>query len=112
MEVTTREGKAFLSPNGELTVAGADGFKDALVKSLEKADTIEINLNEVTTIDLSCLQLLCSAHRSAVKEGKVLTVKVPASPVFFEARKSAGFMYSKPCRFVTTEDCLWVGGEK
>ena len=112
MKIITREGKAILSLDGKLTVDRAADLKDALLKSLKKSDTIEINLTKVSSIDLSCLQLLCSAHRSAAKEGKVLAVKDPASPVFLDARKNAGFMYSKPCRFVTMEDCLWVGGEE
>ena len=112
MKVTNRKGKAFLKLDGELTVARAADLKDALVKSIEKADTIEINLADASLVDLACLQLLCSAHRTAAKKGKILTVKDPSLPVYLEARKNAGFMYTKPCRFVSTEDCLWVGGEE
>ena len=71
MKVTTRKGKAFLKPDGELTVARAADLKDALVKSIEKADTIEINLADASLVDLACLQLLCSAHRTAAKKGKI-----------------------------------------
>ena len=109
MEVTTRQGKAFLNLDGELTVARAADLKEALLKALEKADNIEIHFQDVTGIDLSCLQLFCSAHRTAAKEGKMLTVKDPSLPMYVEARKDAGFMYTKPCQFVTTGDCLWVG---
>jgi len=112
MKVTTRKGKSFLKLDGEVNVAHATDLKDALIQSLEMAETVEINLNDVTGIDLSCLQLLCSAHRTAAKKGKTLTIKDPALPMYIEARKKAGFMYSKSCRFVTTDDCLWVGGNK
>lgn len=112
MKVTTREGKSFLKLDGEVNVSHATDLKDALIQSLEKAETVEINLNDVTGIDLSCLQLLCSAHRTAAKEGKTLTIKDPSLPMYIEARKNAGFMYSKPCSFVTTDDCLWVGGNR
>ena len=109
MKVTTRKGQSYLKLEGDVNVGRAAELKDALLKSLEKAETIEINLHDVTAIDLSCLQLLCSAHRTAVKEGKTLTIKDQELPLYIEARKNAGFMYSKPCRFVTTKDCLWVG---
>jgi len=112
MKVTTRKGKSFLKLDGEVNIARATDLKDALLKSLEKAETVEINLTDVTGIDLSCLQLLCSAHRTASKKGKILTIKDPTLPMYIEARKNAGFMYSKPCQFVTTGDCLWVGGDK
>lgn len=113
MKVTTRKGKAYIKPEGELTIMKAADFKDALVKSLDKADEVEINLEEVTSIDVSCLQLMCSAHRTASKQKKTLGVKDPTLPVFRKVRKDAGFIFAKSCRFVSTDDCLWVGeGEK
>lgn len=108
MKVTTRKGKSYLKADGQLTVARAADFKKALETSLEKANNIEINLNQVTSIDLSCLQLMCSAHLSAAKAGKSLSIKDPTFPIFLEAKENAGFTYSKPCRFVSTDDCLWV----
>ena len=110
MKVTTRQGKAYLKPGGELSVAQAADFKDALVNSLARAAEIEINLESVNTIDLACLQLMCAAHRSAAKEGKSLFIKDSTLPVFIEAKELAGFNYSKPCRHVTTGDCLWIVG--
>ena len=110
MKVTTRKGKAFLKPGGDLTVAQAADFKNALVNSLARAEEIEINLEEATNIDLACLQLMCAAHRSAAQEGKSLFIKNPAVPVFIEAKELAGFNYSKPCRHVSTGDCLWIDG--
>ena len=110
MKVTTRKGRAYLKPNGDLTIARAKDFRDALVTSLAKANEIELNLVDVTNIDLACLQLMCAAHLSATKEGKSLTIKDPALPVFTEARELAGFNYSKPCRHVSTNDCLWISG--
>jgi len=112
MKATTRKGKTILKPDGELTVPRAADLKDALVNALSNADSIEINLEEVTRIDLACLQLLCSAHRTAANTGKRLTVRDPSAPVYLEARKNAGFMYNKPCRYVSTDDCLWIGGNE
>lgn len=112
MKITTRKGKSFLQLDGEINISRAAELKDALLESLEKAESVEVNLDNITGIDLSCLQLLCSAHRTASKEGKKITIKDPTLPLYVESRKNAGFMYSKPCRHVTTDDCLWVGGKK
>lgn len=110
MKVTTRKGTAILKVEGELTVSRANELKKALLNSLTKSKKIEIDLDEVTAVDLAALQLLCSAHRTADKQGKKLSIKEPSSAAYLEARDKAGFMYSKPCRLVNTEDCLWVGG--
>ena len=112
MKVTTRKGKAYLKPEGELKVARALEFKDALLSSIEKADIIEINLVNVTEIDLACLQLLCSAHRTAMHQGKNLAVKDSSLPFYLEARTNAGFIFDKPCSYSSTEDCLWIGGNE
>lgn len=110
MKITNRNGKAFLKPGCDLTVARAGEFKDALVSSLAKAQEIEINLEGVANIDLSCLQVMCAAHRSAAKEGKSLIIKDPTLAAFVDAKELAGFNYTKPCRHVSTGDCLWIDG--
>ena len=112
MKTTTRKGTVFLKVDGDLTVSRAGEFKEALLGSINKAKTVEVNLDDVAVIDLASLQLLCSAHRTADKQGKKLSVKEPAPQPYLEARRKAGFMYSKECRFVSTEDCLWLGGDK
>ncbi len=38
----------------------------ALIKALVDSDRVEVKLGEVAEADLACLQLLCSAHRTAV----------------------------------------------
>ena len=112
MKMTTRKGIAYLKPDGDLTVVRAADFKEALLNSIDKADTIEINLVNVTEIDLACLQLLCSAHRTAINKGKAFAVKDPSIPVYMEARKQAGFIFDKSCSYSSTDDCLWVGGDE
>ena len=112
MKVTTRKGKAYLRPEGNLTVVRAADFKEALLNSIDKADTIEINLADVTGIDLACLQLLCSAHRTALSKEKTFAVKDPSIPFYLEARKNSGFVFDKPCSYSSTGDCLWVGGDE
>lgn len=111
MKVTTTQGKACIALDGELTVARAADLKNVLAGSINSADSVEIDLGNVSKIDLACLQLLCSAHRTAAGKGKTLTIKDQSLPSYLEARKNAGFMYSKQCRYVSTDDCLWVGGE-
>jgi len=110
MKKEIREGKALVSLEGELTVARAAVVKDSLVRAINSADSIVINLDKVSGMDLSCLQLLCSAHRTAARRGKVLAIKDQSLPLLLEARRNAGFIYSKQCRYVSTDDCFWVGG--
>lgn len=108
MKITIKQGKAHVQLKGDLSVADAADLKNFLVDSLARADAIVINLDRVTSIDLACLQLFCSTHRSAAKNGKKFMIQEPVPEPFIKARKAAGFMFNKQ---FATEDCLWIGGD-
>lgn len=110
MNVTTDKDKSYLRLEGEMTIAKAAKLKDALARAIDSGKTVVIDIDRVTGVDLSFLQLLCSAHRTAANQGKKLTISNPGLPVYAEARKTAGFHYTKPCRHVASNGCLWVGG--
>ena len=104
MKITTREGKAYIKITGDLSIASASELKDAFIKSFEKADMIQINLDTVTNIDFACLQLLSSASITANKRGKTLSVKNPSVPIFEKAIADAGFKNSNSCSFESLID--------
>lgn len=104
MKVITKAGKANIKLDGDLSVANASDLKGALVKVLDNADAIEIELDKVTSIDFASLQLMCSANLTADKMGKTLTVKDPSAPVFKEAWSNAGFENYAPCSLASQDD--------
>lgn len=97
---------------GELTVANGAGLRERLLAAMEASDRVEIDLDQVTAVDLAGLQLLCSAHRTAVEQGKVVTLKDQSAPVLRQVRVSAGFVFHRSCRFNPDAACFWVGGIK
>ena len=59
-----KKGKIYtMSIKGDLTIESSQPLKEALLDVFSKNSTIEVNLDEVTDIDLSCMQILCSALR-------------------------------------------------
>ncbi|RJX23147.1 MAG: STAS domain-containing protein [Desulfobulbus sp.] len=95
---------------GELTVNQAAILRRKLLDALAEGDWLEIDLDQVTAVDLAGLQLLCSAHRTAAAEGKRLTIKNTMVPALQEARTVSGFIMQQGCRFNSGTDCFWVGG--
>jgi ABC-type transporter Mla MlaB component len=93
---------------GELTVMRATEIKDNLIDALLKSQHVEIEFGEVTKVDLSCLQLMCSAHRTAVEKGKSLALINPDVPQFSGIKEIVGFAVHKECRFNRKNDCLWL----
>jgi anti-anti-sigma regulatory factor len=102
--------QTLLSMEGDLTIARAVEFRDLLLDSLQKSDSIEIDLATAESVDLSFLQLLCSAHRTAVRDGKELAITGKPGSAFLRARQQAGFSGNKNCRDCPDIDCLWSGG--
>ena len=108
--MTTTEEKVHVTLNGDLTVADATELKNLLLEALAARDFVEVDLTNVTGMDLSTLQLICSAHRTARTSGKELALTGTGKGVLLEARKVAGYIRHQGCMYNPTKSCLWVGG--
>lgn len=91
MDRRQNKNKTVLTLDGELTVNKAALLKDQLLSSLEESDEIEIYFENVTAIDLSCLQLLHAAHSSARKKNKKLVLQAENAPLLRQAQAWTGF---------------------
>lgn len=101
-----------LTITGELTIDRADELRTMLITSLESTENVHVRLEAVTEVDLSCLQLLCSAHRTAMNLNKNLILDSEESQVFRQTVKDAGYTRNKGCTVDSYESCLWIGGDK
>ncbi len=100
-----------LTLSGELTIAHAVELKAAIREALDMTARVIVDLRSATGMDLSVLQLLCSAHRSAIGSGKRFELKGEDVPPLPEIRRAAGFARHRGCDFNPNENCLWVKGE-
>jgi ABC-type transporter Mla MlaB component len=101
--------EGMLTLNGKLTIDHAAELRGNLIKTMEKANHLTIRIENVTEVDLSCLQLLCSAHRTAVSLKKNLTLNIPGRGIFPDTVKTAGYSRSCGCALSPDKSCLWVG---
>jgi ABC-type transporter Mla MlaB component len=104
------DNSAVLTIDGELTVTRAEELRAMLISALENADSITVRFKNIIEADLSCLQLFCSAHRSAIDLNKSLTVSRENSEVFRLAAEAAGFSRKKGCILDFEDTCLWIEG--
>jgi ABC-type transporter Mla MlaB component len=101
-----------LTADGSLTVQRMGEMKTALIRALDEVDTVELHFDEVTEVDLSCLQLLCSAHRTSAKKNKRVILARDCADSFQKALKDSGYTRREGCR--STADgrhCLWLTGK-
>jgi anti-anti-sigma factor len=99
---------AVLAVNGPVTVERACELKEILMKALHGAEHVVFDLEGVTEVDLSCLQILCSAHRTSARLNKRITISKVRPEVFCRVAECAGFERHTGCVQDTTKSCLWV----
>lgn len=97
-----------LKLDGELCIQRAAELKRILLNAQKGAGPVLLNLEGVTDVDLSGLQLICAAHRLAVKSNKSLSIDVSAR--FRQAAMDAGYKGDRGCTFDQDQTCLWRRG--
>ena len=100
-----------LTLSGELTIAHAEHLKTTLKETMDQTDHVVLDLKQVTEMDLSSLQLFCSAHRTAAASGKQLRFGCQPPGVLDQTLFSAGFVREIGCDCKTVDKCLWSGGD-
>lgn len=103
--------KGVITLSGELTIRQAGEIKEALVKAIDVYDKIILNIENVTEIDFTFLQLLCSGHRTVIKLNKSLCLNNPRPAIFGETADNTGFTRHTGCILDGKKNCLWTGGK-
>jgi anti-anti-sigma regulatory factor len=99
--------KGVITIVGDLTLPYAEELKGIFIQALLNTDYVFIAFNDVQDVDLSCLQLFCAAHRSAVRSKKHLAFRGSPPNVMIRAAETAGFSHLKGCSLGNEESCLW-----
>ena len=103
--------RVVLTFSGELTVTHALALKAELLGALQGASAVEVAVEQVSAIDISFPQLLCSAHRTAAGMKKQMTITGAEQERFGAMLRSAGFTRHIGCQESTRKSCLWLQGE-
>jgi anti-anti-sigma regulatory factor len=110
-----REKKCVLiEATGSMSVEQAEDLFESLKKALSGSDkSIDLNLSGVTDSDISCLQLICSAHKSAIRKNKSIFIS-KISPELRQSAEDAGFTLKGDCTDDMIASCPWhiSGGTK
>jgi anti-anti-sigma regulatory factor len=92
---------------GELSMATAAGLQAALLDSLQPGREVRLDSTGIATVDLTGLQLLCSAHRTYEAQGAGF-VFGGVSEVLRKTAIAAGFdMSHSSCPNRRAGNCLW-----
>ncbi|OHB26104.1 MAG: hypothetical protein A2X84_06665 [Desulfuromonadaceae bacterium GWC2_58_13] len=96
---------AMLQVSGEATIQHIQQFKEALVEGLKAQPDLVIDCGQVTEADLSCLQLLCAAHRGSPA---IKLLPEPSSAIRDLIEPSGFARAEECCNTADPRGCLWV----
>lgn len=106
----TGSGSVVVRISGDMTIPNASELRERLLEAFRQADCVTLDLNGVTGIDVSGLQLLCSAHRSSVVLNKAFTIVGREQPAVRDVASAAGQLRSSGCAQDVCHTCIWTGG--
>lgn len=98
--------------SGDLVIQHAEELKSVLIESIAEKNNILIDISLVAQADISCMQLLCSAHKTSIFQGKSLKFIGTSSEAFSQNVKRAGFSRTKGCIHDNGSQCLWLKENK
>lgn len=112
VEMTRSGGTDVLKLKGSWTIERANELKRVLLEMLNSCEHMSIDLEELTDVDLSTMQLICSAHRTSLRDGKQLALHERKSQSLKQVVHEAGFVRTLGCHKDPTKKCLWIGDWK
>jgi len=101
-----------LKLDGKLTIERTQELKNILLDALNEKDDVIIDLKSAMEVDASFLQLLCAAHKSALRMHKRLILDSGKSSALKTAVHQAGYIRTLCCTGDPNQDCLWKGDRK
>jgi anti-anti-sigma regulatory factor len=98
-----------LKLEGTLTIEIASELRDALLHALETSGPLEMDVSAVESVDLACVQVLCSAHGSFHRAGLKISLagEIPAG---IHAALESLAISPDACDSPCSQECPWKNG--
>jgi hypothetical protein len=82
---------------GSLTIENAVRIREELIRAFRESDRVALEIEEDVVADLSFLQILCSAYRTACIEKKIFEADWSAAPGVKLLMTAAGYDCTGQC---------------
>ncbi|NJD57297.1 MAG: STAS domain-containing protein [Nitrospirae bacterium] len=90
--IAESEGPGTIRMGGQLTIENAAAIREALARALQQADRVVLAMDRDAVADLSFLQVLCAARRTAVRGDKTFDIESSAAHAVQAVMQEAGFI--------------------
>lgn len=104
------DGSIVIISGDRLTIEHAADFTMCFREALASSPSIAVEFTANVEMDVTALQILCSACKTAEQEGKVLTYQGAGIASLHQTVASAGAERHSSCREANNHQCIWFGG--
>lgn len=107
LKITKKKNVTQVAINGAMTIGQASELKAGLLKAFETGKPVEMQLTGVTEVDVTGLQLICSAHRSSLERGCDFKVSGTDAEGLSHVARMAGMLRHAGCARDVNHTCVW-----
>ncbi len=105
-------GEIIITSGGRLTVENAAAFSQLLRDALEASKSVAVEFEPEVEIDITGVQIICSACKSAAAGGKDFMYHGPQPRGLADIIIACGAERHAACKHNNDSTCIWFGGAK
>lgn len=103
-------GNIIVTSGARLTIENAAEFSRILREALEASRTVALEFEPEVEIDITGVQVLCSACKSAAESGKTFSYHGLRPQAMADIITSSGAERNSVCKHNNNSTCIWFGG--
>ena len=105
-------GEIIVTSGDRLTIENAAEFSRILREALEASKNVTVEFESAVEIDITGVQVLCSACKSAAQTGGTFLHHGPRPKALADVIASSGAERNTICKYNNNSNCFWFGGVK
>ena len=106
------DGTIAISSGARLTIENATDFVQCFGEALAASQAVAMEFDATVEVDITVLQTLCSACKTAAAGGKTLSHQGPGTESLRQLIVSAGAERLGACRHNNGNPCPWFGRKR
>jgi anti-anti-sigma regulatory factor len=104
-----RSTESTLSFDGTRALSHANDVRTSLIAALHASNVVVLECGNLEDVDLTFIQCLLSARRSATEQGKTLSLAAPAAGSLREVLQRGGFLNARDSNS-SPDEAFWTTG--
>jgi len=105
-------GDIVITSGDSLTIENVAEFSRIAIEALDAAHTVIVEFEPDVAIDITGVQLICSACKSASAVGKVFTYRGSQPHSLTDIITGSGAERNTDCKYNNDSSCFWFGGSQ